>query len=435
MRRDESNQPGASAAILRTLPLFVLAVSLAACGSAGGTEGLLHSTAPTARGAAPDGDGAQASGGGGATVPVAELALPPGESVQIAVTVRVLTPEGDPVVGQPVRVDDPQYRRCIGSHAFAEGETDEHGVVVLRDLDPEQRCDLEILRWVRDDKDLGGHYERDWLPRNRDVVLPRFFSARGRVLDIEGEPIAGAVVLRTDPDHEYTRDTGPDGRFEFEGVPKGQVVHVRAMPCESYGVPGKVVPITAGGEQVVVEIDRGADFVVRIRNGPTKEEVPGYRSRARMTCLWNAEMQHLASVSDDGTVTFRGLRTDASYALWVPGIGESPLHYYRSGLRVGDGPLEVDLVPGESIRVTVRSTNTHRRLARVVGPGFDIVGRSSMEDGDPEIETILIEGVPRGEWEVVAESGGTKLHLENERRVRAHTGTSIRISLPEPPKR
>lgn len=88
-----------------------------------------------------------------------------------------------------------------------------------------------------------------------------------------------------------------------------------------------------------------------------------------------------------------------------------------------------------STRVTVHSTNTHRRVARVVGPGFDISGRRSIEEEDPEVETILIEGVPRGQWVVVAESGGTKQHLEKEKRVRIHSGASLMLALPEPPRR
>lgn len=178
MRRDESNQPGASAAILRALPLFVLASVLAACGSAGDAEGLLHSAAPEPLVGDAAGERAQASDGVGAAFPAAASDVPPGESLRVAVTVRVLTPEGDPVVGQTLRADDPRYRGTIGSHAFAEGQTGAYGVLVMRGLDPERPCDLEILRWVRKDQDLGGLCEQDWLPRNRDVVLPRFFYAR-----------------------------------------------------------------------------------------------------------------------------------------------------------------------------------------------------------------------------------------------------------------
>ena len=84
-------------------------------------------------------------------------------------------------------------------------------------------------------------------------------SISGTVRDVEGEPVAGAVVLIASPlGDTYTAESGPDGRYRIADVPPGHYVPVAARRSYDDALPQTCVDGLCLKHAVAVRSDREA---------------------------------------------------------------------------------------------------------------------------------------------------------------------------------
>ena len=181
-----------------------------------------------------------------------------------------------------------------------------------------------------------------------DVSLPRGAIIRGRLLDQQGRPIAGARL-----NTEFTQQSlgggtgrsGVDGRFEIRSVPAGTML-IRVQPAEAvwHGImyyPG----VRARVDALPVTVEPGTTLEIEIRArgtpvGTIRTTLSGPRGfRVQKMTLATADAKTLVNmqVSDAGTAVVTdlsegryviaararaGSRTLAAYQLIIIGEGE-----------------------------------------------------------------------------------------------------------------
>ena len=199
---------------------------------------------------------------------------------------------------------------------------------------PRSYCDL--INVIADQRVTDAH-----------VSLPRGAIIRGRLLDQQGRPIAGARLST-----EHTQQSlggggrsGADGRFEIRSVPAGTML-IRVQPAEAvwHGMmyyPG--VHARADALPVTVEPGTTLEIEIRARDTPvgtirtTLSGPRGFRVQKMTLATPDAKTLVNMQVSDTGTSVVTdlsegryviaararaGSRTLAAYQLIIIGVGE-----------------------------------------------------------------------------------------------------------------
>lgn len=132
--------------------------------------------------------------------------------------------------------------------------------------------DLPADRWVVVEVEAEGYaparIERavtalDPDPAACEVALVRQTVVRGMVVDLEGAPVAGAVVTLVGRKDGPRATTDGAGRFEFHGLAAGETT--LAVEAEGFARLGEG-PFEVGGTplQLRIQLDRGARVVGRV---------------------------------------------------------------------------------------------------------------------------------------------------------------------------
>jgi len=130
-------------------------------------------------------------------------------------------------------------------------------------------------------------------------------------------------------------------------------------------------------------------------------------------------------ISSDGTTTFRGLRRDWTYTLWVPPVGDG-LSFMRSGIRGDVGELAVTLTEG--LRVTGRIDIPEGATDVFVWATEDPIGTSISAPGEVGADgKYVIKGLTEGYWYARASAMIEGRNIETRSRVKA--GGEARLGL------
>ena len=336
--------------------------------------------------------------------------------------VAVLDWRGQPVAGAdvtaslPRKPEEPPSPVPVPSRA---AQTDTQGVARLSGLEPGSRFTLQVGS-PSARKDLMPHSEDGWAPHDTTVRLARAYVVRGVVRDGDGKPVAGASVHRkTGPRGWSGTNTAADGTFAIEGLQAGEVVLCATINGESPesppgsggGPPAPPPPgggpapdprprvtVQAGAEDVVLTVDIGLEVSGTVEGWD--EEYAWRRAMLLTEGPSGSGRSVHEQIANDGTFRFRGLRSDATYALWIsPGSdGKSLL---QTGIRA-PADLRVRLVAGKSItgRVTL-PPGSQSGSVQASDPRGITVGVALKSDG-----TYEIRGLPEGRFSVTSGTQG-----------------------------
>ncbi|MGE3172988.1 MAG: carboxypeptidase-like regulatory domain-containing protein [Planctomycetota bacterium] len=299
----------------------------------------------------------------------------------------VLGHDGAPLVN--VEVVASSDRR--GADVLTRTRTDGDGMFVLRGL-PANGC------WVlATAPGLTRGLTRAWLSPSQpgDFVPLRLWQAntiRGRVVDPDGAPIAGAHVLGSKDHARFDgrfvgaeTHTDPDGRFVLDGVPIGDFVVVAWAP--GFAMQYRSFEATAPLDGIEVHLPRGGGTTLTVQ----VEGLPAERAascRASILPLHDdTGLPMLSCIEDaaldgDGRIVLAGLM-DAEWRvqLTAPGFTFAPR---RQASRLGDTDVAMHFraEPGEAIPPPHRLTP---------GPHDPIVRARIVDDDDTPIRGAHVE--------------------------------------------
>jgi len=189
---------------------------------------------------------------------------------------------------------------------------------------------------------------------------------RGKVVDIQGQPVAAAFVgADTWRGHRllhFRVDTDKDGRFEWKSAPKDVVLYDTGKL--GY-MSSRHVPLTASDREQVVTLYPELVITGRVSDGETGRPVPrfrlirGQRYEGREKTHW-AENEAVEITGGRYTIRF----SEAWGALLRPGRGPGLPGGRLARLPVDRGESDVRLRPPARRGATVRRRPASRRQAR-----------------------------------------------------------------------
>ena len=330
-------------------------------------------------------------------VPVEVSARPGPEEVvlrlrrSVDARVMVLDPEGRPVGSARVRVYAPE--RDLKAESLRSGGTLATGVATLRDLDPEQRLELEVDPPGSVD-DLHPHMIMGWKAADTEVRLLRAYILEVAVEDPAGRPVPNALVRCTGAGSDETLQDGttdPDGRYVLRRLPSGTVTVSATLP-EAPEETGTVeVSTSADAGRVRLVLDPGPE--IRIRLDPA---AAGLEWNVALAVQGEPEAR-LHDSGDEGEIRLRCLEEGVLYdaVVSVHGRGAAVLR----GLKAGGPAVEVVVGQGRSIdcRVLLAEGAYVQEAVVLVGEAPLVVPASlnAMENG-----RIRFRGLPEGTWRV-----------------------------------
>ncbi len=377
-----------------------------------------------------------------------ELRLVPGA----AVTLRAVTPEGDPLAGVEVAVH-PASEGGSGvlrlgvveappaGEPLASGVTGEDGRAVVEAV-PVGTVDLRLA--------ASGYVART-LPEVEvpaegidlgDVELRHAVSVEGRVVDPEGRPVPGAEVMATRSAGflglsvfrgQLTADE--EGRFVLEGLdPTGEIYLLARAEGWIPGPPVKVALPPEG--EVEVPVRRGRKLSGLVVDAASGEPVEGMEVdvavQRTVTVPGMGEAQSWMPAGRTVTAADGSFRVDdlepGTVEVRISGKG------YRPASVQVTVPEEQDPEP---VMVKVKAGETVR--GRVLGPdGIPAAGAAVTAESGPGVGTsvhtgtdgaFVLEGLEPGEIRVVAVS---EEGLRGEAVTRAGSGEELVIRLERP---
>lgn len=336
----------------------------------------------------------------------------PGESISVIVS----DTGARPIPGAQLKATG-----SAGVVLTVEGTTDEEGGVVL--------SGLPLHATVRLDVRADG-YVRDVLSTTISdeplrVTLARACTLSGKVIDDEGEPVAGARVEILGPEGVTRADspTGADGRFETKEAPPGKL-RVAAQ-ADGYAEARGIELEIAGGERrdglelVIPKLDGISGRVV------DAEKRPVAGARVRLVAVWaledspNEPARAETRSAADGSFRLPGSELD-EVVLVATAEGHGPV-VDRAPSSLGAEGLTLVLPPEAKLRVRFSTKPSTPKYVTVVdGAGVAqarwLAGEHADFDGlapgagragtgvRAAKATTLVAGVL---GEVVLESGGT----------------------------
>jgi len=344
----------------------------------------------------------------------------------LSAAVTVLDWEGKPMAGASVVVQRKVEEGFEGQRSFYFG-TGPDGVARLRGLAPGLTYGLEVSGGGGRDDVLPRTIE-DWTVADDTVRLARGYVITGRVVDLEGRPLADADVMvgrADDPGSWSGVQVASDGTFRI-GPLEDTTYRIRARVGASTpepGVPGvddpSQVQVRAGATDVVLRVDPGLALKIRVKPWESGQwHAVQFREQRGQGGSFSHE-----TLDGDGRATLRGCRAGARYDVAVLGL---PGGRYVLGRDLAPGGEEIVLEPKQGGTITGRitlppgvSAENLRVQASVLG--FSLGGEVA-PDGSYEIQ-----GVPPGAWEVVAYARAGDTWLTG--RAPAEAGRSVDVTI------
>lgn len=279
--------------------------------------------------------------------------------------------------------------------------SDANGLLDLTGADPARELYLYIQP-PANRRDLVAMNLWTWTPKSETLRFASGRTVRGRVVDTEGKPVAGASVVwqgRAPGQSAEPAETDPAGRFEMHGLPRKDVILRVGMDglLQSYPQPESRTLVPAATGEVTLRVDRGASLRIRLSPMPAglrdamadlveQPAEPGTRSRSAM-----------ARVDRQGRVGFSGLRRDARYTLWI-GHWDGEYVYVRD-IAVQDGVITVR--PTHTPRRTIAGTFQVPEGVKLGGMRVNTISPTGLRlEGSVEPGRFELRGVPEGEFDI-----------------------------------
>jgi hypothetical protein len=253
-----------------------------------------------------------------------------------AVHGSVLDPSSRPVAGVAVRVIDPKTLALSGPSA----ETDERGGYRIDGipLGPFGLLCFHDLycRWTRTDLALTAQGEDPEI----NILLRTGTRVSGRVVDLEGRPVPGAVVQAHSADESRLVKVSDDGRFEVHGMGAAEIS--LAAKAKGYS-PVWVRGIHPGASGIDLRLTPGASLSGQLTGSPLPERF--------LVRLHRVDPASGSAVPLDGQL-FESPPHEFSLADVADGTYR--IHVEAQGFVAADVPT-VTLRPGQAVRdVTIR---------------------------------------------------------------------------------
>lgn len=275
-------------------------------------------------------------------------------SVDNRLRVRVTGPEGDAVEAARVTLTTQSYSTFVslGPYDKQPGgvvlrkETDARGEAVFAPIPP-GTYDLFVQATGLTFETKSRFVVQSDTKETLDLELERAQSIVGTVLDPQGEPLEGAMVIALrfgDFSMFPGVESGPDGKFEIEGLSGGNFM-VFALADGIGGSDQRSVQ--PGGEEIELRIQPGGDLKVRIVEQETGEPVTSFGLRPFRTGPFGYLYAPLLEFETDDGVAEVTL-PETSYGLEVVASGYR-VHQEATIPLNPEGPVEIQLEKGGMI--------------------------------------------------------------------------------------
>ncbi len=310
------------------------------------------------------------------------------------VTGRVVFEDGTPAVGARVRTSAGTFHRGQGSATAGED-----GRFRLQGVVPPQAGPVEGPLGVR--ASLAGYasasltlatVEPSGLPATQDVgdlVLRRFGVVRGRVVDADSKPVAGATLFVERAPADDGSTTDEEGKFTVvvgERIASGGTVAllVKAEGFQALRLPLPHLPPPGGILDVpTIVLDRSASLKVRVLD-PQGRPARGVRVLAQNS-ISGSEVQTAPRTDGDGCVALERVGPDGHFALWTEDGSE--YSYWTDGRREGGGAVTIRLPATRRLEGrVVDESGTPIPYARFV---LDESGTTRRKDSEAEFDPFV----------------------------------------------
>lgn len=148
-----------------------------------------------------------------------------------------------------------------------------------------------------------------------EVILPRVYTYRGTVTDVDGQPVSGLVVSggveerlseHTTTITSHNAEVDAQGRFQFTGLVAGTVLNLSLSSTGLVPQKHRIAITEQGASDGIFRLERGLTgrFLIRDADGQLLSKVRIALQAPSGGISWSAE------TGDDGTATIEGLTTD-----------------------------------------------------------------------------------------------------------------------------
>ncbi|MHC4342082.1 MAG: carboxypeptidase-like regulatory domain-containing protein, partial [Planctomycetota bacterium] len=194
------------------------------------------------------------------------------------------------------------------------------------------------------------------------ISMARRVTGKGRLLDVDGRPVAGAriaVAVAHDLEARIV-DTGPDGTFSIADLPEGAPLHLLTFGAR---IRTRLEARFSAGETMTVRAHRGLPVRLRVCD-PGGAPVVGAAARLDLPLALRPHAP-VASTGRDGTLTLENLSSGRARLLRVEADGYLPAQVVIAPL----APAEVVLWPRREVTFQIHDA---RRRAGVHGVEFEV---------------------------------------------------------------
>ncbi len=266
----------------------------------------------------------------------------------------VLGPDGDPVEDAEVELYDRSATADPDSDPSErdpdhDGRTDEQGRARIGHLSPSGHYTLLVHP---NTEGLARHLTLDWTPADTTVQLPTGGSARGVVLDTEGRPVRRAFVTLRMGDGLLAEEaqTGADGTYEFEDLPRGSAALTVRLTRHAPEAAAYTIELNASKPPLDLRVDTGVTLRGTVANWGERWYLRGHG--VRFIEDGPAPRREYFGELDRGRFWIPGLPPAITGTVLI-GIAPGGFHAIRHDVRSDAGNLPLELVRGRAIRGTV----------------------------------------------------------------------------------
>ncbi len=304
---------------------------------------------------------------------------------------RLLDPLGAPVSGATVEL----FLGCGHSPAVRRATTGADGRFALADVRPE-----DGTLWIVTPAGRARYRQVGSFPslgaRERDIVLETGWTATGRVVDPEGEPLAGVVVRSWQEQRGPATGTDGDGRFSLVGVEPGHSLQFflpvsgaerAALDDDAWG-DGRPFTVRLSTAGMAEPPERGGTLIVRAVRGGAAEPAGGVA----------VGVVHASGGLGEWGLTSDEEADEEAEADGEPAFGEARFAVPAGKVRVvpcpgdrGFEPTEVSVPRGGTAAITVTVVERARlRIRGSLPPGAALT--LATPGGEDESVTVPREG-------------------------------------------